>query len=232
MELKAEKRETFGKAVVTLRAKGLIPAELYGRGVQNLHLALSAKDFKKTYKATGENTIVTVVVGNEKHPALIYEVVGDPISGEPQHVDLYQVRMDEKIQTKVPLVFVGESLGVKDKGGVLVKTLQELPIEAMPAHLPHTVTVDISKLTDIGVSIHVADLGISPEVKVLVDGKVVVATIKAKLTEEQEAAMQAAGSVETIKVETEEKKAEREAKAAAEAPAEGAAPAAEAGAKK
>lgn len=211
-----------------LRKEGLIPAELYGRGIGNVHLAIPAKEFKKTYKAAGENTIVTVVFDNEKRPALIYDVVGDSISGEPIHVDLYQVRMDEKIQTKVPLVFTGESLGVKDKGGVLVKTLQELPIEAMPDKLPHTVTVDLTKLTDIGVSIHVGDLGISPEVKVLVDGNVVVATIKAKMTEEQEAALQAAGSVETVKVETEEKVAERDAAKAAEAPKEGAAPAPEA----
>ncbi|MDO8584797.1 MAG: 50S ribosomal protein L25 [bacterium] len=233
MELKAEKREIFGKAVSTLREKGFIPAELYGRGIGNMHLAIPAKDFKKVYKAAGENTIVTVVIGEEKRPALIYDVVGDAISSEPVHVDLYQVRMDEKIQTKVPLVFVGEALGVKDKGGVLVRTLQELPIEAMPDKLPHTITVDISVLADIGMSIKVGDLNISPDVKVLVDGKVIVATVKAKITEEQEAAMQAAGSVETIKVETEEKVAEREAaKAAAEAPAAGAAPAGEASGKK
>lgn len=227
MELKAEKRETFGKAVATLRKAGLMPAELYGRGIGNVHLAIPLKEFKKTYKAAGENTIITVVIGNEKRPVLIYDVVPDAITGEPIHADLYQVRMDEKIQTKVPLEFVGESAGVKDKGGVLVKTVQELPIEAMPEKLPHKVTVDLAKLTDIGTSIHVADLGISPEVKVLVDGNVVVATIKAKMTEEQEAALQAAGSVEEVKVETEEKKAEREAAKAAEAPKEGAAPAAE-----
>ncbi len=229
VELKAEMREKLGKAVATLRRAGLVPAELYGKGVPNLHLSVSAKDFKKVYKAAGENTIVNVIVDGQKYPSIISEVARHYLSGEPIHVDLHKVRMDELLQTKVPLVFVGESAAVKTLGAVLIKSLQELLVEALPDKIPHTISVDISVLAEIGNTIRVEDLAIPADVKVLVDGRTAVATATAKVTEEQEAALRAeSGVVEEVKVETEEKKAEREAAKAAEAPAEGAAPSGEA----
>lgn len=229
VELKAEMREKLGKAVATLRRAGLVPAEMYGKGVPNLHLSVSAKDFKKAYKAAGENTIVNVVVDGQKYPSIISEVTRHYLSGEPIHVDLHKVRMDEKLQTKVPLQFIGESAAVKTLGGILVKSLQELLVEALPDKIPHTISVDISVLAEIGNTIRVEDLKVPADVKVLIDGRTAVATVAAKVTEEQEAALRAQGAApEEVKVETEEKKAEREAAKAAETPAEGAVPAGEA----
>ncbi len=218
MELKAQKREKFGKIVSTLRATGLIPAELYGKGVNNLHLTLGKNEFKKVYKLAGENTVVTIVVDGNKFPTIIHDVSHDYLTSEPTHVDLYQVRMDEKIQTKVPLEFIGESSAVKNGVGILVKALHELPVEALPGDLPHSIKVEVSGLAEVGNSISVKDLPIPSDVKVLIDANFSVVTIKAKMTEEQEAALQAAGNLEEVKVESEEKKAEREAaKAATEA---------------
>ncbi len=74
MDLKVEKRETLGKKVNSLRGQGLLPAELYGHGVSNLHLAVSAKDFDKVYKEAGENTVINIVVDGTTKPALIYGV--------------------------------------------------------------------------------------------------------------------------------------------------------------
>mgnify|MGYP001596889562 FL=1 len=229
LELKAEKREILGRAVSTLRKAGFLPAELYGRGLQNQHLTLGAKDFKKVYKEAGEHTVVTVVVDGKKVPVIINDVSFDYLSGEPAHADLYQIRMDEKIQAKVPLEFIGEAPAVKNLGGVLVKTLQEILMEALPDKIPHSIIVKLDGLSEIGHTIHLSDLAIPADVKTLIDAQTVVVTIKAKMTEEQEAALSAAASLDTVKVETEEKKAERAAEKAEEAaPAAGAAPAPEA----
>lgn len=217
IELKAQKREKFGKSVSVLRSAGLLPAELYGKGLENLHLTLGKNEFKKIYKSAGENTVVTVVVDGQKFPTIIHDVAHDFLTSEPTHVDLYQVRMDEKIQTKIPLEFIGESLAVKNGVGVLVKTLHELPVESLPGDLPHSIKVDVSALAEVGNGITIKDLLISKAVKVLIDDSNTVVTIKAKMTEEQEAALQAAGNLEEVKVESEEKKAEREAAKAATA---------------
>jgi large subunit ribosomal protein L25 len=224
MELAVQKREKFGKAVKSLREQGLIPAELYGKGVQNLHLAIPAKEFKKLFRQAGESTMISVVLGNEKRPAMISDVAVDPVSGEILNVDFYQVRLDEKIKIKVPLEFTGEAPAVKDFKGILVKAMQELEVEALPTDIPRAITVDLSAIKNIGESVYVKDLALNSAVKSLVAPENVVATVTAQMTEEQEAKLAAEVKPEDIKVETEEKKAEREAaKAAAEAPAAGAA---------
>lgn len=218
MDLQVQKRNILGRGVKALRKQGLIPAELYGKGAENFHLSIPAKDFKKVYKEAGENTIVNVLVDGQKHPVLINGVSYDPLSGDMQSVDFYQVKMDEKLKVGVPLEFIGEASAVKEKNGILVKALQEIEVEVLPADIPHDFKVDLVKLTDIGQSIYVKDLEIPKSIKVLMDLKTVVATITAQVTEEEELVMQQTATVgaEEVKVETEEKKAEREAEATQE----------------
>ncbi|KKU14417.1 MAG: 50S ribosomal protein L25 [Parcubacteria group bacterium GW2011_GWB1_45_9] len=206
MELIVQQREKFGKAVKALREAGMIPAELYGRGADNLHLSVAAKEFAKIFKEAGEHTIINVVVDENKYPVLINDVDYDQISGLPRHIDFYRVRMDEKIKTKVPFVFVGEAPAVKEKGGILTKVMHEVEVEVLPADLPREFQVDLSRLDDLEKSIHVSDLKIPSGVKILVDADAAVVTIKAFV--EEEVAVEAP-KVEDVKVETEEKVQER-----------------------
>lgn len=233
MDLAVEKREKFGKAVNVMRREGKIPAELYGRGIENLHLAVQRKDFEKAFRAAGESSVVTVKLGNETRPVLIHDVSRDPVTEEIRSVDFYQVQLDQMIKVKVRLEFAGEAPAVKSASGVLVKAIQELEVEALPMSIPYAILVPLASLTEIGKSIHVEELAIPAGVKVLADPNSVVATVTAQITEAEEQAMAATvPSVETVKVETEEKKAERAAtkeagaEAGKEAPNAGAAPAA------
>lgn len=210
MELTVEQRNTFGKAVKSLRKKGLIPAELYGRGIENMHVVVKRKEFAKIFKEAGESSVITLRIGGDTRSALINDVGYDPVTDEVVNVDFYQIRLDEKIRVKVPIEFTGESPAVK-AGGVLVKAMKELEVEALPTTIPHAFTVDVSEIKEIGQSIYVEQLSIPKDIKVLVSLKTVVASVTAKMTEEQEAALAQEGNVEAVKVEVEEKKAEREA---------------------
>ena len=58
MDLKVQKRDKFGGQLATLRKEGLIPAELYGHGIENIHLAVPFKDFRTAYRAVGENRVL------------------------------------------------------------------------------------------------------------------------------------------------------------------------------
>lgn len=215
MELAVQKREKFGKAVSTLRQQGLIPAELYGRGVENLHLAIPVKEFKKVFKQAGESSMVNVVLGNEKRPVMISGVATDPVTDEVLSVDFYQVRLDEKIKIKVPLEFTGEAPAIKDFKGILVKAMQELEVEALPTNIPRSLIVDLTKLAAIGQSVYAKDLAVPSDVKLLVGPEAVIATVTAQMTEEQEAKLAAEVKPEDIKVETEEKKEARAAEKSA-----------------
>lgn len=210
MDLAVQKRGKFGKAAKALRREGLIPAELYGHGLENIHLSVSAKDFHKVFKSAGESAIVNIVMEHERRPVLIHDVALHPVTEQVLNIDFYQVRLDERIKVKIPLNFTGEAPGVKDKGGVLVKSVHEVEVEALPGGIPPALQVPLEALTDIGSSVHMKDVKIPAGVKVFISPETVIATIKEKI--EEEAAPAAEVTVESVKVETEEKKVERAAK--------------------
>ncbi|MBI2888583.1 MAG: 50S ribosomal protein L25 [Candidatus Liptonbacteria bacterium] len=208
MDLNAEKREKLGRAAKAVRHAGFIPAELYGRGLENIHLSIPAKEFAKVFKEAGENTVVELVVEGKKHPAMVHEVARDYLTNEVSHVDFYQVRMDEKITAKIPLEFIGIAPGVRDKGGILNKGVAEIEVEALPGDLPHRLTVDVSVLGDVNESLRVKDIAVPKGVRVLVDMATAVATVTPPLAEEVKVE-EATPDLSAVKVETEEKKAER-----------------------
>lgn len=209
MDLKAEKREQLGRVVKRLRAQGVIPAELYGRGLENIHLSIATKEFAKVLKEAGENTVVQIVVGSERHPALVQEVERHYLTNEVSHVDFYQVRMDEKITARIPLEFIGVAPGVRDKGGILNKGVAEIEVEALPGDLPHRLMVDISLLDDVNKSLRVKNIAVPKGVRVLVDMETAVATVTPPMAEEVKEVAPVAPDLAQVKVETEEKKAER-----------------------
>lgn len=210
MEIQVQKRDIFGKKVKTLKSKGLVPAELYGHKMDNVHLSVPAKDFAKLYKQVGESTVINLVLGDKKIPALIHDTSVDFLSEEFSHIDFYAVNMKEKIRTSVPLSFIGESPAIK-AGGILVKSMHELEVEALPGDLPAAIEVDLSKLAEIHNSIHVKDLNIGNKVKIFIDPEAVAATIVEAAQEEVEVKPI---TVEEVKVEGEEKKKEAAAKEA------------------
>lgn len=213
MDLNVKTREKFGKSVKALRKQGLIPAELYGRGIQNLHLAIDGKEFRKIWKEAGENTVLDLLMDREKQSAIIHDIQRDYVSGEIIHVDFHRIRMDEKIQAHIPLEFTGEAPAVKEQGGILNKTISEIMVESLPGDLPHRIVVNLELLKELNQSIYVKDLDVPKNVKIMVDAETAVATVTPPLKEEAVAPPVEVGEV---KVEAEEKKAEREEEAAAE----------------
>lgn len=187
MELKTQERNILGKKVKNLRSDGQIPAELYGKGIENKHLSVGSKDFTKVFREAGENTVVTLDVnGKEKLPVLISGVHLDHLKNEVIAVDFHKINMDEKIEAEIPVELEGEAPAIK-KGLNIVKVMNEIPVSAIPANLPHEFTIDISGITDEGDAIHVKDLKIGEGVKVLVSGDSVI-VIANKMREEKEEA--------------------------------------------
>jgi large subunit ribosomal protein L25 len=215
MDLAVTPREITGKKVRALRNEGLVPAVIYGHGVPTTSVTVAAKDFAKVFKQAGSTTLVTLVGKTDKRPVMIHEVSRDSVSDEIIHVDFHQVRMDETIKAKVPLEFIGESPAVKEKGAVLNKAMSEIEVEALPHEMPHSLTVDLSVLVDINNSIHVKDIKRPKGVTFHIDENTAVATANEKAPEEV-AVVEEVVDVSAIKVEGEEKKAERQAEKAKE----------------
>src|SRR3989338_6629812 len=146
IELNADVRMVLGGKVKALRKSGYIPAVLYGKGQESIPLQVPVKDFGKALKEAGESTLVYLNVGGQSYPTIIHDVAKDTLTDGILHADFYKVRLDEKIKTNVPVVFVGESPAVKDLGGIFVRNVNELEVEALPQNLPHELKIDISAL--------------------------------------------------------------------------------------
>lgn len=214
MELAVKTRDVLGKKVKALRREGLIPAELYGHGFENIHLALPAKEFNKVLKEAGATTVVNLLLGKESKPAMIHEVARDAVTGEVIHVDLHQVRMNELVKARVPLEFIGEAPAVKKDGAVINKAISEIEVEAFPQDLPHSIQADLSVLDELDKTIYVKDLKRPRGVTFLIDVETAVATATPPAKEEAVAPTETV-DVSAIATEGEEKKAERDAEKAA-----------------
>jgi large subunit ribosomal protein L25 len=134
-----------------------------------------------------------------------------PGKNEMEGSGSFKVRLDEKITAPITLEFIGESSAVKELGGVLVKSMDEIEVEALPSDLPHEINVDVSAIKEIDGSIYVKDLPVTGNYEIVTDPDTVIATV----TLPEEEVVEPTASVEDIVTEGEAKRAES-AKAEAE----------------
>ena len=211
MELKIQARAVFGKNTEKLRKAGLIPAEVFGRGIKNIHVSVSTKDFSKVFKEAGENTVINLVdEKGAKTPAIISDVSFDHLKNEMLSVDFHHIRLDEKIQAKVPVEFIGEAPAVK-KGLVIIKVMNEIEVEALPNEIPHRFEVDISSLENPGQDISVKDLKSATGVKILANPDATIITV-AESRKEEVVAPPSAPAAEAAPAEAPEKPEENKKK--------------------
>ena len=214
LTLKAEKRDTNTKPA-EIRKAGQIPAVFYGRKEASTAISIPKIDFLKVWKEAGESTVVTLETPEGTKESLIHDVDIDPVSGAPRHADFYVFEKGHKVEVALPIEFEGISPAVKDQGGILVKVLHELEIEAMPKDLPHNITIDISNLLNIGDQILAQDIKLPSGVELKADPEEVIATVSAPREEKEEEA--APIDLSTIEVEEKGKKeVEGEGEAVAE----------------
>lgn len=184
LELNVSVRETVGSRVRHLRADGIIPAVLYGKGQQAMNIQVPVKEFDLVFHKAGESTLVYLNVGKDSFPTIIKDVARDAISGVPLHADFYKVSLTEKIKAMVPVVFVGESPAVRDLKGIFVRNANELEVEALPQNLPHEISVDVSSLANFGDQIKLGDITLA-DVAFVGHADEVLATVQEPKSEEE-----------------------------------------------
>lgn len=184
--LAAERRSTVGRPVVQIRRLKNIPAVLYGHGITNANVTLNGVAFLKVYRQAGSSSLVDLVVdGGQPTKVLIHEIQRHPTTGDVIHVDLYQVRMTEKLETEIDLEFVGESPAVREQGGILVRPLDKVHVRCLPADLVPSLSVDISKLDSFDAKIHVSDLVVPPGLEILDKPEEMIANVTPPRSEEE-----------------------------------------------
>jgi|SRR3989344_2943387 len=224
IELNAESRTAIGGGLGKLRAGGLIPGVLYGKGQEAISLQVPLKDFNKTLAIAGESTLVYLNLDGQVFPTIIHDVAKDPVKETVLHADFYKVRLDEKIKAMVPVVFEGESPAVKDLKGIFVRNINELEVEALPQDLPHEITINISGLKAFGDQILIKDIKLPEKVELTAHMDDIAATVQEPISEEElkaqlEAPTTAVEDVEKIEKEKPEEEPTAEGETPAETPA-------------
>ena len=211
VKLKAEPRSEIGRSAARrLKARGIVPAVVYGGKEKSQPLQVSARDINAMLShASGENILVELEIAGSKgtRTALLQEVQHSPVGGDVLHVDFHAISMDEKITADVPLEPLGLATGVKNFGGLLEQNLRSLAIECLPKDLPDKITVDVSAL-NIGDSIHVRDIKLPSGVVAKVNVDLTAFSVMAPTAEEEpvtaEAEAAAAAGPEVITAKKEE----------------------------
>lgn len=184
--LKAEKREVVGKKVKRLRREGILPANMFGKGIKSQSLQLTLKDFEVVFNKVHETGLVDLEVGKESNPVLIQNVQIHPITHTPIHADFFKVNLKEKVRASIPLVAVGEPKAVAEKIGVLLQPLSEVEVEALPTDLPEHIEVNVEGLSAIGDHLTIADIKVPNGVTLLGEEHEMIFRIDELVSEEAE----------------------------------------------
>jgi len=200
--LDSKMRVERGSKVNKGRRDGLVPAVVYGRGIESTSLWINSIELKRLLKKSGESTIIDLKIdGKDDRNVLIQEIQRNCVTGAYAHVDFFQVRMDEEIETEVELVFIGEAPAVKALGGVLVKNIDKVEVKCLPADLPSHIDVDISVIKTFEDHIAIKDLKISDKIKIELEPETVVALVSAPRSEEDLAELEEKVEADVTKVE-------------------------------
>ncbi|MCC7359825.1 MAG: 50S ribosomal protein L25 [Anaerolineales bacterium] len=221
-KLVATRRTVKGKQVSHLRRAGQLPAVVYGPGREPASVQLNAREAGKVLGKVHGAELIDFELDGQVSKVLVHDLQRNSIRGEFVHVDLYAVDMNRTIRVRIPIRLLGTSPAVTTHSAVLVRGNSDLEVECLPGDLITQVEADLGVLLEIGQAIHVGDLKLPANIKVLTDPEelVVRATYQAKEEDLSTPTTAAAAEVEVI----EKGKTEEEGEEGA-APAKGGAPA-------
>jgi len=182
VELKVFKRDK--EKAENLRKENKLPGIMYGPKMNSVSIYAEYKEFDK-FLEKYEAGLFKVFFDSQVLNGILQDVQRHPISGKVIHFDIYLPSLEEKIETKVPLVFINESPALS-KGGIINYNLEEIEILCLPTDIPEKIEVDLSVIKEIGQSIYVRDLKSPYGVKILLDPDLpVVTVIEGELAEEK-----------------------------------------------
>lgn len=143
--INGSKRESVGKkATNALRNAGQVPCVLYG-GDNPVHFSAEELAFSNLVYTPNAHTVVIALENGESYNAILQDIQFHPVTDKILHIDFYQLYEDKAITMDIPVLFVGNSRGVRN-GGVLRKNNRSLRVKAIPANLPDFIEADITNL--------------------------------------------------------------------------------------
>ena len=213
--LKAQKRDDLGKgASRSLRRSGRVPAVLYGRDRDSIHLSVDAHEAEHLFHSISvDNTIVEIAVDGERapYPTLVREIQTHPWKASLVHIDFLQIQEGVEVDLEIPVELVGVPVGVRLGGGVLEQIVHELEVRCIPSMIPESFTLDVTGL-EINDSLHVSDIPLTEGVEILMSPEQTICAVAIpRVVEEAELGEPVVAAEGEEPAEAEEKEAGEEA---------------------
>lgn len=193
LTLPATNRSILGKKTRFLRRQGITPVHLFGHGLESQALQCDTANLQRIIAQAGMSRLISLEIEDDKRPRAVFirEIQRDALTGQPLHVDFYQVKKTEKIRVDVPIVLIGEAPAMREKGRSLLRGVTSLSIECLPDKLPPQIEVDLSHLEEAEQAIFVRDITLSPDIAVITDpDQLVVKVSEARVEVEEEVAVE------------------------------------------
>lgn len=150
----AEIRDSFGKgAARKIRAKGLIPAVIYGHGTDPVHVTVPAHQVGLLLRKA--NAILDLDIDGKSQLTLVKDVQKDPVLQIIEHLDLIIVRRGEKVVVEVPVHVEGEPFS----GTIAVLDIPTIKLEVEATHIPERIVIDVTDAEE-GTQYHAKDFAL------------------------------------------------------------------------
>ncbi len=182
-------RTVLGKHSKRLRREGVLPGNIYGRGIESVAVQLPRREAEALLSDHGMNSLVELAVEGEteQRPVIVRQVQRHPLSREVLHLDFYQVDLTRPIQASVPVTLTGEAPAVHTYQGILITGLDHVLVEALPAAMPSHFEIPVDSLEELDSQLTVGDLDDIEGVLMMSEPEIMIARIaRPRVTAEDE----------------------------------------------
>lgn len=159
INLKLDLRDLQGKKVKRLREEGIVPAVVYGPGIEPVNAQAPQNVVEKVVREAGKHTPVHLTIDGKKKIAMIKDVDVEPVKSRIRHVSFHAVNQNDPVVAEVPIRLVGEGESEAEKAGLIVlQSLDHIEVRALPLDLPEALEVSIVGLKEAGEQVTVGDI--------------------------------------------------------------------------
>lgn len=178
--LQATRRERIGSRYCRrIRENGGLPAIVYGHGEEPTPIVIDARSALRHFHA-GEKVFQLALAGDKSkgdHYILLKELQFDHLGTNVVHCDFARVDMNERVHVRVPIHLIGDAIGLKSVGAIMMHPLEAIEVECLVTNIPDYIEVDVTELS-VGHILHASDVKLPlPTMKLLTDSHAIIAQI-------------------------------------------------------
>ena len=176
----SSRNQTGSKESKIARKKGFVPGVLYYSGEEARAISIEKSILLRAMNS-GQR-IFEIKQNGENQYTMLKQVQYHPVTDEVIHIDLMRVRRSEKITISVPIVLVGDAIGVKE-GGVLSQSITQVEISCYPTDVPEKIDLKIDDL-EINAALSVGDIDTgSEDIELISDANLNIVSITTPVSE-------------------------------------------------